>query len=863
MKKTLLSFYLVLIVSVIVAQTVTVIPTKRVEQRNGKQYYVHVVEKGQTVYSIAKAYNVGIDEIYFENPSSKNGINVNQELLIPTQNKETEIRQEIKDTDFEFFYHVCAQGETFADVAGIYLLDEQDVRRANPDSREPFREGQYLKIPVEIPESVIKAEFPPEAVAAKKQATKDFTRKVTNTVSFNPNLAVIPDYRHVVIAGETTKSIADKYKVDVITLKAVNPGLGDRVEKGERLRIPATGVVTASSTVVPVGVNDAQPEVFEGENQPIQEPKAQSSKKSVKDNNSGEEDYRIHIVAKKENLYRISRNYGVSIQDLYDANPGLSENINIGQKIRVPKKKITESYIIYRVKSKTRLRKIAKLYNIPESAILKINRGIEKRVYRGQAVKIPVGRNAIIVDEIEEETLPKKEIKEKEEVIAEEDFGPCNKRYLRSNQTIKIALMVPLFLEEISDSTQVEKVLRGDASGFQPFSFINFVEGAQLAVDSLIKLGINVDLQIYDVDKSLKKTTKVLQNPELKNVDLIIGPFYSESFNQVALFAGNFEIPIVNPLTYRQSVLKNYKTVIKVKPDESTQLGLIRNLISQKFLNSKLFLITQNSYRDADKVLELENELKQIELPEISYSNMELYNYAVMVAMRDEEWVEGDWMPNYSMEGKMLNPAFLNENMNDTTYFDNSLLTIDYMSDGFDRFIKNASALRPNTIVIYGRDKAFVMDVMNKLNEFRDSLNINVIGLPLWEKFDNLDMVQLNNLKTITPQSEYIDYNKDGVQDFIYEYRLKYLTDPDEYGFEAYDITMYFANAIFYYGKSFEQCLRYFQIPGLTTNMEFQRAYTGNKSVVNTTWNLVQYYNLKMHKLSIRDYLKENDNANN
>ncbi len=861
MKKTLLSFYLVLIVSIIVAQTVTVIPTHRVEQRNGKQYYVHVVQKGQTVYSIAKAYNVGIDEIYYENPSSKNGINVNQELLIPTQNKETEIRQEIEDTDFEFFYHVCAQGETFADVAGIYLLKEENVRRANADSREPFREGQYLKIPVEVPESVIKAEFPPEAVAARNQATKDFTKKRANTVSFNPNIAVIPDYRHVVIPGETTKSIADKYKVDIITLKAVNPGLGDRVEKGERLRIPATGVVTTTSTVVPVGVNAAQSESVKGGDQPIQEPGADRTKKEVKENKSGEEDFRIHVVQKKENLYRISRNYGVTIQDLYDANPGLTENINIGQKIRVPKKKITEGYIIYRVKSKTKIRKIAKLYNIPESAILKINRGIEKRVYRGQAVKIPVGRNAIIVDEIPEKTPPKEEVKEKE-VIADKDFGPCNKTYFRYNKPIKIALMVPLFLEEISDSTQVEKVLRGDASGFQPFSFISFVEGAQLAVDSLRKTGVNVDLQIYDVDKSLKKTTKVLQNPELKNVDIIIGPFYSESFNQVALFAGNFGIPIVNPLTYRQSVLKNYKTVIKVKPEESTQLGLIRNLIAQKYINSKLFLITQNSYRDADKVLQMENELKQMDLPEISYSNMELYNYAVLVAMRDEDWVEGNWMPNYSMEGKMLTPSALNENINDTTYFDNSVVRINYMSDGFDRFINNASALRPNTVVIYGRDKAFVMDVMNKLNEFRDSLNINIIGLPLWEKFDNLDMVQLNNLKTITPQSEYIDYNNEQVQDFIYEYRTKYFTDPDEYGFIAYDITMYFANASFYYGRSFEQCLRYFQIPGLTTNMKFERAYLGNSSVVNTSWNLIQYYNLKMHKLNLEEYFYENENAN-
>ncbi len=337
MKKTLLSFCLLLIVSALVAQSVRIVPTKRVEQRNGKQYFIHIVEKGQTVYSIAKAYNVGIDEIYYENPSSKNGININQELLIPTTNKETEIRQEIKNAGFDFFYHVCAENETFDDVAGIYLISADKIRNANPQARSPFREGQYLKIPVEIPESVIKAEFPPEAVATRNKAQKDFTRKITNTVSFNPTLAVIPDYRHVVIVGETTQGIADKYQVDIKMLKAVNPGLGDRVERGERLRIPADGVIGGKPTLVTKPVASAattkkrNPEVGE----PIGEPAQAAAGKQVPGGNQ----YVVHTVKKKENLYRISRNYGVSIQDLYDANPGLTERLRIGQQIKVPKKK--------------------------------------------------------------------------------------------------------------------------------------------------------------------------------------------------------------------------------------------------------------------------------------------------------------------------------------------------------------------------------------------------------------------------------------------------------------------------------------------------------------------------------------------
>ncbi|NOY50899.1 MAG: LysM peptidoglycan-binding domain-containing protein [Chlorobi bacterium] len=843
MKKTLLSFYLLLIVSILVAQSVRIVPTKRVEQRNGKQYFIHIVEKGQTVYSIAKAYNVGIDEIYYENPSSKMGININQELLVPTTNKETEIRQEIKDADFDFFYHVCAENETFADVAGIYLISADKIRNANPMARPPFREGQYLKIPVEIPESVIKAEFPPEAVATRNKAQKDFTRKVTNTVSFNPTLAVIPDYRHVVIAGETTQGIADKYQVDIKKLKAVNPGLGDRVERGERLRIPADGVIGGkpSSATILSGIaatpKKRNPEVEE----PIGEPAKSAASKQVPDGGQ----YVVHTVKKKENLYRISRNYGVSIQDLYDANPGLTERLRIGQQIKVPKKKIINNFIIHDVGSKTKVRKIAKLYGIPESAIKKINRGIGKYAYRGQEVKIPVGRNAIVVSKSNPISEAGKKYEEGKKEVGPGLGNSCPKHAYDAKRVIRIALMVPLYLEQMTDSVAVDKVLRGNASAFKSFKFVNFVEGAQLAVDSLRSQGLNIELKVYDVDKNLKKTTKVLQDPRLKDMDLIIGPFYSQSFNLVALFAGNFGIPIVNPLTYRKSVLQDYKTVIKVKPDEETQLGLISSLISQRYQKSKLFLITQNSYRDAEKIIGLENTLGQIPLPDIAYSNSELYNYSVLVAMRDEEWVEGNWMPDVVIEGKQLQPSYLKENIDDSTSFGNSLVKINYMSEGFDKFMNNASALRPNTVVLYGRDKAFVMDVMNRLNEFRDSLNINVIGLPLWEKFENIDLVQTNNLNTIVPESEYIDYESEAVQDFIHAFRQSYSTDPGEYGFAAYDITWFFVNAIRYFGDGFVDCLPYFREPGLSGNMNFGKAFIGNSSFVNLNWNLIMYHNLR------------------
>ena len=98
MKKTYSTLLLLFLAITLLSQGVVIIKSDVIEQRDGKSYYVHTVQKGQTVYSISRAYNVTPDEIYFENPGSKNGININQILYIPTVNKETELKNDIKQT---------------------------------------------------------------------------------------------------------------------------------------------------------------------------------------------------------------------------------------------------------------------------------------------------------------------------------------------------------------------------------------------------------------------------------------------------------------------------------------------------------------------------------------------------------------------------------------------------------------------------------------------------------------------------------------------------------------------------------------------------------------------------------------------
>ncbi|NQU33090.1 MAG: LysM peptidoglycan-binding domain-containing protein [Bacteroidetes bacterium] len=875
---TIISFFAL----AISAQSVIIPKSDIIESRNGKSYYVHTVQKGQTVYSISRAYGVTPDEIYFENPGTKQAISINQSILIPTVNKETELKEEVVMSNFDFFYHVASNNETFEQISSIYLIPEKYIVKANPNLHSPFREGEYVKVPVEdafdILDGKVTANIPnvvntrtstykspikkPSTTAVKRQvaepSTKNSTEKTkekpksqpivkktgkpdSETVSFDPEIPVIQDYRHVVILGETTQSIAKKYDIPVELLKAANPGLSNSVVKGDRLRIPDKAKIE-------------KPSQTETEDKP--EPKILDI--TTKDDTTSakptkqETEVIKHMVKKKETLYSIGREYGLTVAEIIEANPGLTSSIKIGQIIIVPKKKISNPYIIHKVTSNTKVRKIAKLYRIHAYEIKEFNPDLGNKLYTSQEIKIPVGSHAIIIPSLPVIT----EIEQDIEDITDDDNGDIIKTEdcdfsPDMDRVFKVALMIPLSLEE-ADSLNHEQFFMKPQPFFKPFRFIQFYEGALIALDSLAKQGVNVEFFVYDVDKNITKTIKVLQQKELRTMDLIIGPFFNNSFNQVALFAGNFNIPVVNPLSYRSAVVNDYNTVIKIMPSGQSQIRMLETFISNSYNSSKVFLISENSYEDADMVTEVNNGIMSTINNQVKISNEELINLSYSVAIRDTLFDGITTPPSFIFEGTEIYPEILENNISDSTVINNYITRIVYSNDSLYPFYEKASPIRNNIVVLYGSKKSFILDVLNRLNESRDTFDIKLIGMPSWERINNLSNVKMNNLKLNYFSSSYVDYELDKTQDFIYMFRNRFNTEPDTYAFSGFDITYYFISSLFYMGNDFSRCLEYFPMELLQGTYSFNRVGNTN-NFENNYWNMLQLK--KMSESKVPDYL--------
>ena len=229
-------------------------------------------------------------------------------------------------------------------------------------------------------------------------------------------------------------------------------------------------------------------------------------------------------------------------------------------------------------------------------------------------------------------------------------------------------------------------------------------------------------------------------------------------------------------------------------------------------------------------------------------ANIDLYNFGVSAAYTNKNFTNGQRLPAYRFEGNKVLPEEISTLAEDSSSFPNGLIRINYVKDSLHPFFKNASALRENLVIIYGDNESFFGDVMNCLNEFRDTFNIKVIGMPDLERFRYLDEVQANNMNLTYFASNYVDYQDAHVQEFVEKFRQAYHTDPDIYGFSGFDIAYYFIDALVNLDKRMRSCIDQYTGEMLLNNYNIRKAGdTGNYE--NSYWHILRYERLSTIKL--------------
>ena len=116
-----------------------VVKSNVMDNIGGKNYYIHTVAKGESVWKIAKAYGVTSEDIISCNTDATDDIKPGQKLKIPVKTKET-----VKSS--AVLNHTVEKGESLYTLAKKYDTSIEAIKNENPGIQEKIKVGQVLKV---------------------------------------------------------------------------------------------------------------------------------------------------------------------------------------------------------------------------------------------------------------------------------------------------------------------------------------------------------------------------------------------------------------------------------------------------------------------------------------------------------------------------------------------------------------------------------------------------------------------------------------------------------------------------------------------------------------------------------------------
>lgn len=240
-------------------------------QSQSKNFTKHTVVSGETVYSISKKYQITPFDIYRLNPDAKNGIQENITLLIPNE------KNGKSNT------HVVGDKETLFGIAKKYNVSVSDIENWNKNTLQnglKFGQEIYVSKPTatDLNVSLVNSSKPKivsnatthlvEAKETKYGISTRYGLTVSELEQLNPQIigglnegqllilkqgvvvkkpSSITLITYEVQAKETLYSLSKKFDISQGELTTLNPDLQDGLKIGMLLKVPSNGSVLAKA----------------------------------------------------------------------------------------------------------------------------------------------------------------------------------------------------------------------------------------------------------------------------------------------------------------------------------------------------------------------------------------------------------------------------------------------------------------------------------------------------------------------------------------------------------------------------------------------------------------------------------------
>lgn len=640
----------------------------------------------------------------------------------------------------KFATHAVKEGETLESIAKQYKVTEQDIINYNKEIRmgQPIRVNTILVIPAKSNTGV-----PPQN---KKEDIDTMLENIKEKESELQRREPVGFISHRTKRKETLYGLSKEYQVSEDEIKRYNKELYSvRLEKGMILKIPKY------RREAPMPQKEYQ-----------------------------EEDYALYSVQPKETRWSIAHKHGITIDSLLILNPDLSkttDHLANGQQLLLPKipgssieGQTIQLYQSYTVPPKQTLYSLEKQFGLNTEELVKLNPEIKERggLKEGMILRIPVKKAD--TGAVNTENYNFYEVKPKQtEFSLTRKLGIAYKELLLLNPDLKeglkagMVLKIPkdqtgdfdvknaLILDKINLADSINTLYRPKLMFLLPFRLdrldvkdtvatksaiekrkdvkysLGLYSGALIALDSIAKLGVSVDVRSFDTQLSQAKIKEILRQENLNGLSAIFGPLEPESLKEVALQASQYNVPVVAPLTERSDLSLN--NVFFALPSEKVMQEHMITYVTGKKTNENIIIIADSKNKSTEaELLRRFPGAKTVVLKEDRTVNID--QMTAMLSPKVENWVflETDQSNVVYHVASLLNSLITKEKSirlfttDKNRSFDNAVVSYSHLSnlrftypsasreimeDGFVRSYRNRFGSDPDVYAVRGFDLAY------------------------------------------------------------------------------------------------------------------------------------------------------------
>ena len=331
----------------------------------------------------------------------------------------------------------------------------------------------------------------------------------------------------------------------------------------------------------------------------------------------------------------------------------------------------------------------------------------------------------------------------------------------------------------------------------QSVNFLEFFQGTLLAIDSMRKTGMKLDVRYFDTGRSMERTRDLLRGEEMEDFDLFLGPFYPYILELVSSFAHRHRIPLVTPFHNDLELLRSNPYLFQLSPSMET------------------------GYKEAAKLV----------------ASKHMYN---IVYVRQEDSLD---IEKHEYFKELIFDGFVDYHPSDPVRFKEVILDL----KGADKIIRSLSPNMKNLVVVPTADEALASSVVSSLYYQLNRYEIEVIGAPYWTEFSSIELRYYHKLNLVFYNPFWVDYHDPRVERFMTKFRKHYYSEPTKttrkginYGILGHDMTLYFLNALRIYGRRFILELDDYQ-PELVQGPYTFRRFSGGGGYENSQINFYRF----------------------